>query len=52
MKMFTCQCKWTFLVGKKKVYGPIYEGSSPRVMPRKEFDELYADCAADRRRAI
>jgi hypothetical protein len=58
VKLFDCPCKWRFLVGKKKVYGPIYAHDLPghftgpsgchtqgRMMSREQFEDDYADCA-------
>lgn len=47
MKLFTCHCKWQFLIGKKKVFGPIFEdrsADSARIMPYEEFKDGYGDC--------
>jgi hypothetical protein len=59
MTLFKCCCDWSFVIGKKKVFGPIYPVGLPghftgpsgcmhvgRMMPRAEFDDAYADCAA------
>jgi len=56
VKLFTCCCGWSYVVGKKRVYGPIYSmgigtypsGLSPcqRMMTREAFEDQYADCAA------
>jgi hypothetical protein len=58
MKPFTCCCEWSFVVGRKRVYGPVYQVglpghfSGPRgcmhvggMMTRAEFEENYSDCA-------
>lgn len=55
MKEFMCHCKWTFIVGKKYVYGPIFEDKSAqaaRLMPREEFDDGYGDCAYDYQKSV
>ena len=59
MKLFTCCCTWSFVTGKKQVFGPIYNVDLPghftgpngcmhvgRMMTREEFADDYADCAA------
>lgn len=48
MKVFTCRCKYTYIVGKKNVYGPITPNKSAdaaRLMTHKTWKEQYADCA-------
>jgi hypothetical protein len=60
MKLFTCCCGWSFVVRKKRVFGPMYELGSlghfsgpngchhaGRMMTREEFADEYADCAAE-----
>jgi hypothetical protein len=57
--VFDCTCKWRFIVGKKRVYGPIYPIGLPghyngehgchsrgRMLTREEFEENYSDCNA------
>lgn len=56
MKLFKCCCNWSYVVGKKQVYGAIYEmgiGDFPTalantqwMMTREQFEYYYADCAA------
>ena len=59
MKVFDCCCRWRFIIGHKRVYGPIYAIGLPghftgphgchtqgRMMSRAEFDDWYADCSA------
>ena len=56
MNLFECCCGWSFVVGRKKVYGAIYPAgigqfpdllaNTQRMMPRKEFEDWYSDCAA------
>lgn len=63
MRMYECRCGWSYVVGKKRVYGPIYRtgigdfpndlAPSQRMMTRKEWKDRYGDCAvfyADQRR--
>ena len=58
MRVFDCCCKWRFVIGRKRVYGPIYAIGLPghytgpqgchtqgRMMTREEFDDWYADCS-------
>lgn len=47
MKLYTCNCKWSFIIGKNRVYGPIFEDKSAeaaRIMTRAEFNAGYSDC--------
>lgn len=56
MKLFRCCCGWSYVIGKKKVYGPIYKmgiGTYPtalsntqRMMTREQFEDENSDCAA------
>ena len=54
MVEFECSCKWRFIVGKQKVFGPIFSGPGEhaayhavgRMMSREQFEDEYADCAA------
>jgi hypothetical protein len=56
MRLFRCCCGWSYVIGRKKVYGPIYPmgiGTYPgalantqRMMTREQFAENYADCDA------
>lgn len=59
MIVFDCTCKWRFIVGKKRIYGPIYPIGLPghyngehgchsrgQMMGREEFEENYSDCNA------
>lgn len=56
MKPFMCCCGWSYVIGKKRVYGPIYEmgigdfpkalSNTQRLMNRAAFEDQYADCAA------
>jgi len=58
MREFTCTCTWRFIVGKKRVFGPVFEMGLPghfsgrtgcyhvgHMMSREEFEDEYADCA-------
>jgi hypothetical protein len=49
MREFTCQCEWLYVVGKRKVYGPIFVDDISAVcahmMTREDFDEEYPHCA-------
>ena len=54
MNEFTCTCGWQYIIGKKKVYGPIWHQPSHgelmlcgkgRMMSREVFEDDYADCA-------
>lgn len=53
MKLWDCQCTYRFLIGRTKVYGPIWPSGLPgheqcysqgRLMTRDEFEDQYADC--------
>lgn len=50
MNVFDCKCGYRSIVGKKKVYGPIFvdrtrvDASAARMMTTEEFHEGYADC--------
>lgn len=56
MKLFTCCCDWSFVIGRKRVYGAIYAmgigdfpsalANTQQMMTRKQFAENYSDCAA------
>lgn len=56
MKLFHCCCQWSYVVGRKKVYGAIYPAglgqfpdllaNTQRMMTRAQWEDLYADCAA------
>lgn len=56
MRLFRCCCRWSFVIGRKQVYGPIYPigiGTFPRALSntqtmrtRDEWADSYADCAA------
>ena len=56
MKLFKCCCGWSYVIGRKRVYGAIYPmgigdfpsalSSTQRMMTRAEFADNYADCAA------
>lgn len=55
MQEFVCHCKWTYIIGEKHVYGPIFEDRTAhlaRMMPRQEFEDGYTDCAYDYQKAI
>lgn len=53
MRQFTCTCDWIFIIGKKRVFGPIFRGPGEhqhywhvgRMMSREDFEDQYADCA-------
>lgn len=55
MVLFKCTCNWAFVVGKRKVYGPIYEmgigtyphalNNSQRIMRRADWADEFSDCA-------
>jgi len=59
MKLFPCCCGWSFVIGKKNVYGPIYPAgigefpdllaNTQHVMTRAAFRDEYAECAACQR---
>jgi hypothetical protein len=46
MISFRCQCRFTYIVGKKKVYGPIMDNdaSCARIMKYNYFINQYNDC--------
>jgi len=56
MRLFRCCCGWSYVIGKKQVYGPIYPvgigaypgalASTQRMMTRAEFEDWEPDCAA------
>jgi hypothetical protein len=56
VKLFTCCCGWSYVIGKKNVYGAIWEcgigdfpkmlSNSQRMMTREVFGEWYSDCEA------
>jgi hypothetical protein len=56
VRLFACCCEWSYVIGKRRVYGPIYRcgigdfpemlASSQRMMTREQFEDEYADCAA------
>lgn len=56
MRYFTCCCGWSYVIGKKRVYGAIWPcgigdfpgmlSSSQRMMTREQFGDLYSDCEA------
>lgn len=56
MRLLRCCCGWSYVIGRKQVYGAIYPmgiGSFPdalsstqRMMSLEQFKEEYADCAA------
>lgn len=56
MRFFTCCCGWSYVVGKRHVYGAIWPmgigtypdalSPSARMMTRAEWEDWYADCVA------
>jgi hypothetical protein len=56
MRLFTCCCGWSYVIGRKRVYGAIWAfgigefpqllSNSQRMMTRAEFKDWYADCHA------
>ena len=56
MKLFQCCCGWSYVIGKRNVYGAIYPagiGEFPglladtqRMMTRETWADWYADCEA------
>lgn len=49
MRVFKCRCNWTWIIGKKRVYGPIFEDNDAgcaRLRAVEDWREEYADCAA------
>lgn len=59
MKVHDCCCQWRFIIGKRRVYGPIYAiglaghftgptgcHTQGRMITRMQFDIEYADCSA------
>jgi hypothetical protein len=56
MRLFHCCCGWSYVVGKRKVYGAIYPmgigdypdalANTQRMMTRAEWEDWYGDCAA------
>lgn len=50
MKIFECQCKFKFIIGNKKVWGPIFDDGNAlaaHMMTLEEFEEQYGDCMTD-----
>jgi hypothetical protein len=53
MRDFTCTCDWRFIVGRKRVFGPLFTGPGEhqmfwhvgQMMTRDEFEQAYSDCA-------
>ena len=53
MRKFTCTCEYVFIVGKKRVFGPMFSGPGEhqhywhvgRMMSREQFEDEYSDCA-------
>ena len=47
MEVFTCECGWTWVVGKKKVFGPIYEDNQAHnaVMQSREIWQEGYSCS-------
>lgn len=55
MNLFTCRCGWSYLLGRKRFYGPIFDGgdaSSARMQPIEQFEEGYGDCWVAWHRAV
>jgi hypothetical protein len=56
MELFKCCCGWSYVIGRKRVYGAIYPmgigdfpgalANTQRMMTRVEFADWYSDCAA------
>jgi hypothetical protein len=56
VKLFTCCCGWSYVIGKKQVYGAIWPmgigefpgalSNTQRMMTRDYFGDWYADCEA------
>jgi hypothetical protein len=56
MELFRCCCGWSYVIGRKQVYGAIYRAgigdfpdqlaNTQRMMTRAEFEDWYSDCAA------
>lgn len=54
MREFICTCDWMFIVGRKRVFGPVFKAPGEhqaywhvgRMMTRKQFKDQYGDCAA------
>ena len=56
MRLFRCCCGWSYVIGRKNVYGAIRQmgiGDFPRalaptqkLMTRAAFEAYYGDCAA------
>lgn len=56
MNLLKCECDWSYVVGNRRVYGPIYPigigqfpnalSVSQHMMTRSQFEEEYGDCAA------
>ena len=56
MRLVKCCCDWSFIIGRKHVYGAIYPAglgqfpdllsNTQRIMTREQFKEDYNDCWA------
>ena len=56
MTLFRCCCGWSYVVGRRKVYGAIWPmgigdfpdalSNSQRMMSREEWADQYGDCFA------
>lgn len=54
MRLFTCQCRWTYLISETHVFGPLFLGMyiadrpdywRKKMMTAERFADEYADCA-------
>jgi hypothetical protein len=50
--VFDCECKYRFIIGNKKIYGPIGPDLKARMMTHLEWIEDYGDCYAERIREM
>ncbi len=56
MKLWRCSCKWSYVIGRKNVYGPIWPmgigdfpdalSNTQQMMTRAQWEDEYSDCAA------
>jgi hypothetical protein len=55
MRLFACCCGWSWVIGKRKVYGPVYAmrigdypqalSNTQRMMMRKDWEGEHGDCS-------
>lgn len=48
MRLFKCQCDWTYVIGNRRVFGAIWENGDAthaHMMSVEQWEDNYADCA-------